>query len=134
MSTDRFALGLEYQMSLKLTPMVPQDAQGSPAVNEKVFIDRIDVSYVDSGPLTVTTTDNRANTEVDRSIRSDYGTPMGEIPLGTVLDQTRVYTETGRRMVYARGRSEDIDITLKTKSPLGTRIAAISQVGTIIPQ
>lgn len=121
-------------MSLTLTQLIPRDEQGKPAVNEKVYLDKIDVSYINSGPINVDLENNRTAAVQSRTIRSDYGTTIGEIPIGTTLDPTRVYTETGRRQVFTRGRSEDISITLKANTHLGTRIAAVSQTGTIIPQ
>ena len=131
---DQYSLGFEYTTLLKLTPLIPRDEQGKPAVNEKVYVDKVYLSYIDSGPLDVTVTNERTGNSQLRTIRSDFGTALGSIPIGTTLDSSRVYTETGKRQVFARGRSEDIGITISTKTPLGSRIAAISQTGTIIPQ
>lgn len=131
-STNQFAIGFVYEMELKLTPLVPKDEQGKAIVNEKVYFDAVGVSYIDSGPITVTQTNNRTDAEVDRDIRSDYGTMLGELPVGTTLDATRVLTETGKRYVYCRGRVEDSTLSVSTDTHLPIRIAAISQRGTII--
>lgn len=134
MSDDQYSLGFQYDMSLKLTQLIPRDEQGKPSVNEKVYLDKIDVSYIDSGPIDVDLENRRTGAVQGRTIRSDYGTTIGEIPIGTTLDTSRVYTETGRRQVFTRGRSEDIELSISSSTHLGTRIAAVSQTGTIIPQ
>ena len=131
--TDRYAIGLEYTMELTLTPLVPKDQANKPIVTEKVFLDSLTLSYIDSGPIDVVVGDSRSSSEVVRPIRSDYGNPLGQIPIGTNLPTTRVYTETGRRLAFARGRSEDIDVKIRTSTHLGTRIAAILQKGTVTP-
>ena len=131
---DQYALGLQYRTKITLTPLIPRDEQGKPAVNEKVYLDKVYVSYIDSGPLEIQVRNLRSDSVATRTIRSDYGTALGAIPTGTLLDPSEVYTETGRRQVFARGRSEDIEVSVDSVSHLGTRIAAISQTGTIIPQ
>lgn len=131
--TDRFSLGLEYEMSVTLTELVPKDEVNKPVVTEKVYLDSAYLSYIDSGPLEIVVTNRRTGDEVVRTLRSDFGTDLGLIPLGTSLPLDRVYTETGRRDILARGRAEDILVTLRTKTHLGTRISAISQSGTVIP-
>ena len=129
-----FAIGIKYDSDIELTEMIPPDDQGKPLVNEKVYIDKLTVSYVDSGPLTVTQTDPHGNTQ-ERLIRSDYGSELGKLPYTSInLPQDRVVTESGRRQVFARGRAEDTRISIGSDSPLGFRIAAISQTGTVIPQ
>jgi len=130
---SRFSLGTIYETNLTLTPLIPRDEQGKPAVNEKVYLDKVYLSYIDSGPMAITSSSRRGATE-ERVIRSDYGPPLGEIPIGTSLASDRVYTETGRRQVFVRGRSEDTALTIHTDTPLDIRIAAVSQTGTIIPQ
>jgi hypothetical protein len=131
---DKYALGLQYATKITLTQLIPRDEQGKPSVNEKVYLDKVYVSYIDSGPMEVQVRNLRSDNVVNREIRSDYGTSLGSVALGTTLDQRTVYTETGRRQVFARGRSEDIEISLDSVSHLGMRIAAISQTGTIVPQ
>jgi len=133
MAQDRFALGSLYTTSVTLTPLIPRDEQGKPAVNEKVYLDKVYLSYIDSGPMTIRQ-GTRIGTTQDRVIRSDFGAPLGQIPIGTTLGSARVYTETGRRQVFVRGRAEDTAVTIFTDTPLDMRIAAISQTGTIIPQ
>jgi hypothetical protein len=129
-----FAIGILYDSKIELTEMVPQDDQGKPLVNEKVFIDKLTLSYIDSGPMTVTQEDPHGNTQ-ERDIRSDYGSDLGKLPYtSSSLPQDRVVTESGRRQVYARGRAEDTSISISSESPLGFRIAAVSQTGTVIPQ
>lgn len=131
---DRFALGLQYAVKVTLTPLIPRDEQGKPSVNEKVYLDKVYVSYIDSGPMEVQTRNLRNDSTVSREVRSDYGTTLGTIAVGMSVDQRVVYTETGRRQVFARGRAEDIEISIASVSHLGMRIAAVSQTGTIIPQ
>lgn len=133
MSFD-FSLGIEYTTKMELTTLIPRDDQGKPAVNEKVYRDKVYLSYIDTGPLDIIDTNRRTGSEQVRPIRSDYGPPLGELPIGTFLPSNRVYTETGRRQVLTRGRAEDTDVTLSTATPLDVRIAAVSQTGTIIPQ
>jgi len=131
--TDRYSLGLEYEMSVTLTELVPKDEAQKPVVTQKVYLDSLYLSYIDSGPIEVIVTNRRTGAEVLRAVRSDFGSALGLIPLGTSLPTDRVYTETGRRDVLARGRAEDILVTLKTNTHLGTRISAISQSGTVVP-
>lgn len=131
--TDRYAIGLEYTMSVTLTPLVPKDEQGKPVVTEKIYLDGLSVSYIDSGPVEVTVENRRTGSTEVRAIRSDYGIPLGEYLIGTTLPLDRVYTETGRRLMFPRGRSEDINLKLSTSSHLGTRIAAVSQRGMVTP-
>jgi len=133
MSFD-FSLGIEYKTVVELSPLIPRDDQGKPAVNEKVYLDKVYTSYIDTGPLDVINTNTRTGSTQTRSIRSDYGTPLGQIPIGTILGSSRVYTETGRRQVLTRGRAEDTSVTLSSSTPLKVRIAAVSQTGTIIQQ
>lgn len=130
--TDRFALGLEYEMTVELTELVPKDPQGKAMVNEKVFLDKTYLSYIDSGPIEVELSNRRTDAAVTRVVRSDFGKPLGALPLGTSLDLDRVYTETGRRHVYTRGRAEDFKLKIKSNSHLGVRISAVSQVGTVV--
>ena len=134
MATFDFSLGFEYTTFVEVTPLIPRDEQGKPAVNEKVYLDKVYLSYIDSGPLDVINRNNRTQAEQVRPIRSDYGQPIGQLPIGTVLPVNRVYTETGRRQVMTRGRAEDIAVEINTRTPLDIRIAAVSQTGTIIPQ
>jgi len=131
---DQFALGLQYGLKLTLTTLIPRDDQGKPTVNEKVYLDKVGVSYIDSGPMDIQIRNRRNDSTVSREIKSDYGTKLGTLAVGQSVDQRVVYTETGRRHVYARGRAEDIEASLNSVSHLGLRIAAISQTGTIIPQ
>lgn len=133
MSQLRFSLGTLYNTTVTLTPLIPRDEQGKPSVNEKVYMDKIYLSYIDAGPMTIGQSTRRGTVQ-EREIRSDYGPPLGEIPIGTTLGSDRVYTETGRRQVFVRGRAEDTEITIHTDTPLNVRIAAVSQTGTIIPQ
>lgn len=129
--TDRYALGLKYTMEAKLSQLIPKDEAGKPIVSDKVYVDDARISYVDSGPIDVVITNNRTGREEVRSIRSDFGTPLGQIPLGTNLDQNEVYTETGRRLTCTRGKAEEITISLRTDTHLNTRISAVSQGGTL---
>ena len=130
---DRFAIGLKYAMEIKLSPLIPKDQNGKPMVTDKVYVDAAWISYVDSGPLDVVIQNNRTGVEEVRSIRSDFGTPLGQLPIGTTLSQDEVLTETGRRLTCTRGRSEDITVILRTDTHLNSRIAAISQEGTVRP-
>ena len=134
MPTYDFSLGFEYTTKVEVTPLIPRDEQGKPAVNEKVYLDKVYMSYIDSGPLDIINRNNRTQAEQVRAIRSDYGQPLGLLPIGTVLPLNRVYTETGRRQVLTRGRAEDVSVEMSTKTPLDIRVAAVSQTGTIIPQ
>lgn len=131
--TDRYAIGLEYVMSVELTPLVPKDEQGKPLVTEKVFLDSTQVSYIDSGPIDLNIYNVKAPlaAPVVRTVRSDYGFPLGELPIGTQLPMDRVYTETGRRLLFTKGRTENIQLKLVCGSHLGARIAAISHTGTV---
>ena len=129
--TDRFAIGLRYEMVVKLSQLIPKDENGKPLVTDQAYLDSAWVSYVDSGPLDVVIQNNRTGSEEVRSIRSDFGTPLGQLPIGTGLSQDEVLTETGRRLTCTRGRSEDITVILRTDTHLNTRIAAISQGGTV---
>jgi len=131
---DRYAIGITYLTNVELTPLIPRDEQGKPAVNEKVYLDKVYLSYIDSGPIDVINTNTRTGATQTRPIRSDYGSPIGQIPIGTTLGSDRVYTETGRRQVFARGRAEDIAVRIASDTPLNVRLAAVSQTGTIIPQ
>lgn len=131
---NRFVLGLLYDSKIELTELLPRDDQGKPLVNEKIYLDKTYLSYVNSGPLVVTQEDIYGNKQ-ERVIRSDYGSDLGKLPYtAPSLPQDRVVTETGRRQVYTRGRAEDTDISVGSDTPLGFRIAAISQTGTVIPQ
>ena len=134
MADERFAIGLKYQMDVELTELVPKDAQNKPMVTQRVYLDALYLSYIDSGPLDVVITNRRTGAEVTRAVRSDYGSTLGNIPLGTTLPLDRVLTETGRRDILARGRVEDIRVTLRSNSHLDTRISAVSQSGTVIPE
>ena len=134
MADERFAIGLKYQMEVELTELVPKDAQNKPMVTQRVYLDALYLSYIDSGPLDVVITNRRTGAEVTRAVRSDYGSTLGNIPLGTTLPLDRVLTETGRRDILARGRVEDIRVTLRSNSHLDTRISAVSQSGTVIPE
>jgi hypothetical protein len=134
MSNNRFVLGIKYDSKIELTELIPRDDQGKPLVNEKVYLDKTYVSYVDSGPIKVKQEDIYGNTQ-EREIRSDYGSDLGKLPYtAPSIPQDRVVTETGRRQVYTRGRAEDVDVSVSSDTPLGFRIAAISQTGTIVPQ
>lgn len=132
--TDRFAIGLRYQMDVELTELVPKDAQNKPIVTQRVYLDALYLSYVDSGPIEVVITNRRTGAEAVRAVRSDYGGALGLIPLGTTLPLDRVFTETGRRDMLVRGRVEDIRVILRSDSHLDTRISAVSQSGTVIPE
>ena len=132
--TDRFAIGLRYRMDIELTELVPKDEQRKPIVTQRVYLDALYLSYIDSGPIEVVVTNRRTGAEVVREVRSDYGGALGLIPLGTTLPLDRVFTETGRRDILARGRVEDIRLTLRSDSHLDTRISAVSQSGTVIPE
>ena len=128
----RFALGLTYDSEIVLTELIPKDEQGKPSVSDKLYLDRTNVSYVDSGHMNVIQTDKYGNTQV-REIRSDFGSRLGDLPYtAPSLPQDRVVTETGRRQVFTRGRTEDTRLSIESDSHLGFRIAAISQTGTII--
>lgn len=131
--TDRYAIGLEYTMDVTLTPLVPKDEQGKPVVTEKIYLDGLSISYIDSGPLDITVENRRTGATEVRSVRSDYGRALGEFLIGTTLPLDRVYTETGRRLLFPRGRTEDINLKISTSSHLGTRIAAVSQRGMVTP-
>jgi len=134
MADERFAIGLKYQMNIELTELIPKDAQNKPMVTQRVYLDALYLSYINSGPLEVVVTNRRTDAEVVRAVRSDYGGALGLIPLGTTLPLDRVLTETGRRDILARGRVEDIRVTLRSDSHLDTRISAVSQSGTVIPE
>ncbi len=131
--TDRYAIGLEYQMDLTLTQLVPKDEANKPIVTDKVYLDGTQISYIDSGPIDLVVKNLRTDAEEVRTVRSDYGVPLGSIPVGTTLDSDRVYTESGRRLMMARGRAEEIDLIIRTNTHLGTRIAAVLQKGTVTP-
>jgi hypothetical protein len=131
--TDRFAIGLLYDMTVELTELIPKDESGKAMVNDKVYLESLDLSYIDSGSMDLVVTNKRLDTREVRTVRSDFGTQLGTIPNGTILPINRVYTETGRRQIYTRGRPEEVSISLETSSPLGVRVSAISQTGTVIP-
>lgn len=131
---DRFTIGIKYTTNIELTQLVPKDEQDKPAVNEQVFLDKITLSYIDSGDMSVVQENVRTGAETVRKIKSDYGTELGQIPLGTTLGTNRVYTETGHRQVFPRGRAEDSKVDINSNSHLNIRIAAVSQEGTLIPQ
>ena len=129
--TDRYAIGLEYEMSVELTPLVPKDEQNKPIVSDKVYLDGMSLSYIDSGTIDVLITNRKSGREELRSVRSDYGMALGELLIGTTLPLSKVYTETGRRRLFPRGRVEDIQVKIKSATHLGVRIAAISQGGLV---
>ncbi len=134
MEADRFALGLKYDASLTLTQLVPKNDEGKPVVNDKVYLDRLFISYIDSGDMNIVSRNRRTGASVVRRVRSDFGTVIGLIPWGRSLHLTRVYTETGRRQLYTRGRTEDLEVEFHSDSHLGSRLSAVSQAGTLIPQ
>jgi len=131
--TDRYSLGLQYEFNLEVTQLVPKDEQNKPIVTDKVYLDKTWLSYIDSGPIELVIENLRTGSEESRFIRSDFGIPLGELPIGTNLDQERVYTESGRRLLLARGRAEDIAVKIQSNNHLGLRIAAIQQEGTVTP-
>ena len=130
---DRYTLGLAYTTEVTLTPLIPKDPQGKPMVNEKVYLDGVDLSFIDSGPMEVYITNTRTGRVTRRTVRSDFGTALGLPPTTTNLPQDRVLTESGRRYLNLRGRAEDILVTISSDSPLPIRIAGVSQTGTVIP-
>ena len=130
--TDRYTLGLTYNTEVVLTPLIPKDPQGKPLITEKVYIDGIDISYIDSGPISASITNRRTGRKTSRTVRSDFGSALGIIPTTTNLNQDRVLTETGRRYLNLRGRAEDVLVTISSDSPLPVRIAGVSQTGTFI--
>lgn len=130
---SRYALGLLYESDLELTTLVPRDQQGTAVINEKVYLDGLKLSYIDSGDIKVGLTNNRSKRTIDRTIRSDYGSALGSLQSVSTLPQTdQVYTETGRRLCLARGRAEDISVNIKSESVVPVRIVGISQLGSII--
>ncbi len=131
--TDRYSLGLQYEFNLEVTQLVPKDEQNKPIVTDKVYLDKTWLSYIDSGPIELVIENLRTGSEESRFIRSDFGIPLGELPIRTNLDQERVYTESGRRLLLARGRAEDIAVKIQSNNHLGLRIAAIQQEGTVTP-
>ncbi len=131
--SDRYAIGLEYTMDVELTQLIPKDENNKPIVTDRVYLDSVFISYIDSGPMDLIVEDARTGNQEVRNVRSDYGFELGVLPIGTDLTADRVYTETGRRLLLARGRTEDIKLKLQTTTHLGVRIAAISQEGTVIP-
>ena len=129
---SRYAVGMKYTTELELTPIIPRDPQGKAVIAEKVYLDGVAVSYIDSGTITAEVKHKRTGRSAKRAVRSDYGSDLGLIPTTTNLPQDRVLTETGRRYLSLRGRAEDITVTVRSDSPLPVRIAGISQTGTII--
>ena len=128
-----YILGLLYKSELELTPLVPKDQAGNALIREKVFIDGVNLSYIDSGSMEVVVTNNRTGKILTRSVRSDHGSTLGLLQVVTTLDRTdQVLTETGRRLLLSRGRAEDVSITITSESPLPIRIAAVSQEGTYV--
>lgn len=131
---DRYSIGIKYTTGIELTRLVPKDEADKPAVNEQVFLDKVTLSYIDSGDMDVVQENIRTEAKTTRKIKSDYGTELGQIPIGTTLGTNRVYTETGHRQVFPRGRVEDSKLNLESDSHLSVRITAVSQEGTLIPQ
>lgn len=131
---DRYAIGLTYTTALTVTPLLPKDPQNKPLVTEKVYLDGVDLSYIDSGPIEVSLANVRTGRSTKRIVRSDFGSALGLIPTSTPsLPQDRVLTETGRRYLNLRGKAEDVLVTISSSTPLDLRLAAISQTGTVIP-
>jgi len=131
--TDRYAIGLEYQIDVEFTQLVPKDESNKPIVTDRVYLESAFLSYIDSGPMNIIIEDVRTGDQEVRDVRSDYGFELGKLPIGTTLDAARAYTETGRRLILTRGRAEDIKLKLSSNTHLGIRLAAISQEGTVIP-
>ena len=131
--TDRYAIGLEYQIDVEFTQLIPKDESNKPIVTDRVYLESAFLSYIDSGPINIIVEDVRTGDQEVRDVRSDYGFELGKLPIGTTLDASRVYTETGRRLILTRGRAEDIKLKLSSNTHLGIRLAAISQEGTVIP-
>ena len=129
-SSDRYAIGIQYDMDVELSPVVPKDPTGNSLVNEKVFIDYVGISYINAGGLILRLIDKRFNRSIDYPIRSDFGIKLGD---RVDPEEDVVAIETGRRQVTLRGRMEDIEVHLINPSNLDTRIASVAQHATVVP-
>ena len=130
MSDERFSLGYAYLTEVELSQLVPLAQDGKPLVAQKVFLDYTDISYIDSGSMELVVENYRNGREVNHSIKSDFGKPLGS--LNSVTDGVgyEVYTETGRRHVGTRGRTENIKVKIRSASALPVRISSVEQTGT----
>jgi hypothetical protein len=131
-SEDRFAIGFQYPMEVELSALTPMGTDGKPMVAQKVFLDYLHMSYLDSGAMQVVVENTRNSREQVFDIKSDFGKPLGSIH--TVSDKPvyNVYTESGRRHVGTRGRVENIAVKIKNTSALPCRVTAIEQTGTVL--
>lgn len=128
-SIDKYAIGIKYKMDVELSPLVVKDATGKPIANEKVFNEYTALSFVNAGGFNVETESLRFNRRTVTPIRSDFGNK-----LGTKINEDAPYvnTETGKRHVGTRGRSEDIAVHIVNEGVIDSRIASISQHGRFI--
>ncbi len=130
MADERFSIGFRYPMDVELSQLVPIDEGGKPAVASKVFLDYLHLSYIDSGSMQVVVEDTRNGREQTFRIKSDFGKPLGSIHSLSDRPVYNVYTETGRRHVGARGRTETIKVKLQANGGLPVRISSVEQTGT----
>lgn len=121
--SNRYALGLKYNMDVELSPTVVRGEDGKPAIHEKLFLENVGVSYIDAGGFSVQVEDKRFNRTTVHPIRSDFGNQLGTRVSDLVDEAT---TETGTRHVSALGRVEDISVHLVNSGSLDSRISTVS--------
>jgi hypothetical protein len=131
MANERFVIGFQYPMEVELSPLAPVGQDGKPMVSQKVFMDYLHMSYIDSGAMNVINTNTRNGREQVYPIRSDFGKPLGSIHSISDRPVYNVYTETGRRHIGIRGRVENMKVTLQNTSALPCRIIAVESTGTM---
>lgn len=129
LSSDlRYAIGLNYNMQVKLTRLVVKDQAGKSIPEEQIFNDYIKVSYKDAGAFSVDLYDKRLDRTIEYPVRSDFGNKLGERK-DDLTDEVSI--ETGTRTVTARGRSKDIDLTISNNSNIDSRITGVLQLGNV---
>jgi len=132
MADERFTLGYRYPMDVELSALTPMGTDGKPMVANKVFLDYLHVSYLNTGAMQVVVENTRNSREEVFYIKSDFGKPLGTIHSASDQSVYNVYTESGRRHVGTRGRVENIAVKLQNISALPCRVTAVEQTGTVL--
>ena len=134
MANERFAIGFEYPMEVELSPILPVGDDGKPLVANKLFLDYLHLSYIDSGAMNVVNTNTRNGIEQVYPVKSDFGKPLGSIHSLSDRPVYNVYTESGRRHLGVRGRVENMTVSINNTSALPCRVTAVEQTGTVLKE
>lgn len=119
-SNTRFVLGIKFDTIFEMSEVILKGSENKPMQPEAIFLQDVIINHEKSGRVDVKVIPKGRATGDEQQTRNEDGNYLGEL----VDDQALV--ESGQGRFNIRGKSEGLQIHIKSDSHLPTRVSTIS--------